>query len=81
VVPDADAEANLVSQGGEGVESTSSSSSGGDEQVSGVGGGCDERYLRAVLIGGVRGLSVAVSLQPDVVEKIERWMAAHPCSS
>ena len=61
--------------------SDSSSSSGGGSEQTGASGGCDERYLRAVLIGGVRGLSVAVSLQPDVVDKIERWMAAHPCSA
>jgi hypothetical protein len=44
-------------------------------------GDCEDRYLRAVLVGGTRGLAVAVSLQADVVAKLQAWMQEHPCAS
>jgi V8-like Glu-specific endopeptidase len=43
--------------------------------------GCEERYVRAVLTGGFEGIPVttAVSLQPDVVKAIDKWVSEHQC--
>jgi len=43
--------------------------------------GCEERYIRAVLTGGFEGIPVttAVSLEPDVVKEINRWVSDNQC--
>ena len=43
--------------------------------------GCEERYIRAVLTGGFEGIPVttAVSLEPDIVKEINRWVSENQC--